>query len=292
MEKKISNKNLLKANKQKNDEFYTIFTDIDKELENYTKHFKNKVVLCNCDDPRKSNFWKYFFSNFERLKLKKLISIHYEKDKHSYKLEVVKKYGKIRKIKTQLRQNGDFRNNECIKILKQSDIVVTNPPFSLFKEYIAQLVEYNKKFIIIGNLNAITQEETFRLIKDNKMWLGYNCVRHFEQPDGTMYEAARSYWYTNLDITKLHKDFPLYKKYSSVEYKKYDNYDVINVNKTENIPMDYKGVMGVPITFLDKLNPEQFRLLGIANNVRWIGHECITIVNGKDTYNRLLIRII
>ena len=172
-----------------------------------------------------------------------------------------------------LQNDGDFRSNESIELLKQADIVVTNPPFSLFREYVAQLMEYNKKFIIIGNVNAISYKECFEAIKENKMWLGYNCVRHFAQPDGTMYETARTYWYTNLDIAKRHEDIVLYKKYSPNEYAKYENFDAINVDRTQDIPVDYKGKIGVPITFLDKYNPAQFEIigLGISNSGLEIG---------------------
>lgn len=290
MEKKSSNKNLRSANKGKNDEFYTQLSDIEKELSNYKAHLKDKVVFCNCDDPEESNFWHYFAQNFEFLGLKKLVSTHYEKEKPSYKLEIVKdingdgKINKLDTIKTPLKQNGDFRSPECIEILKEADIVVTNPPFSLFREYVAQLVEYDKKFVIIGNVNAITYKEIFKLIKDNKIWLGqsiHSGDREFRVPAhyvvhspskriderGVQYVRVNGVrWFTNLDYKERHDELILYKTYkgSEGEYPKYENYDAINVDKTKDIPRDYKGNIGVPITFLDKYNPEQFKVIGLG----------------------------
>jgi hypothetical protein len=297
MKKGNSNKNLHKANKKKDDEFYTQLTEIEKELGHYKEHFKNKIIFCNCDDPEESNFWKYFSLNFEYLGLKKLIATHFGNGIPSYKLEIVRdinndgKINNLDTIKTPLKQNGDFRSPECIEILKEADIVVTNPPFSLFREYVAQLMEYDKKFLIIGNVNAVSYKEIFKLIKENKIWLGYSCVRHFRRPDGSMYETARSFWYTNLDIMKRHEDIILYKKYfgNEKEYPKYDNYEAINVNKALDIPLDYKGLMGVPITFLDKYNPKQFRILGDS---RYITGECkdINIIHGKKLYRRIIIK--
>ncbi len=281
MAKKLLNKNLHKAKNTKEDEFYTQLTDIERELKNYKKYFKNKVVYCNCDDPRISNFFHYFSFNFEKLGLKKLITTCYKNQnidlfsKNDSEQAIYLEYtgDKNGNFKPDLEEigikhlnsNGDFRSRESIELLKQADIIVTNPPFSLFREYIAQLIEHKKKFVIIGNINSISYKECFGLIKLNKMWLGYNTVRHFGRPDGTMYEAARSFWYTNLDIAKRHEDIILYKKYNPKEYPKYDNYNAIEVSKTFDIPIDYDGVMGVPITFLDKYNPEQFEILGIAS---------------------------
>jgi hypothetical protein len=281
MATKSSNANLRNANKAKNDEFYTQLTDIEKELGNYKDHFKGKVIFCNCDDPAESNFYTYFAQNFEFLGIKKLITTHFENDKPSYKLEMQfdinsdNKINKLDTIKTKLKQNGDFRSDECIEILKEADIIVTNPPFSLFREYVAQLMEYKKKFIIIGNQNAITYKEIFKLIKENKIWLGHSLDGRniwFRIPDG--YEkfhkienglkyafVASTIWFTNLDHNKRHEDLILYKTYNESEYPKYDNYDAINVDKTKDIPMDYKGAMGVPITFLHKYNPEQFEIV-------------------------------
>jgi len=294
----MANKTLNNAKKQKLDEFYTQLSDIEKELKNYKKQFKNKIVFCNCDDPEMSNFYYYFVSNFNEIGLKKLITTHFEIDKTSYKIEysggadvrgnkemVIKRAIALSK-KNPLKQNfeqgsqgdlfnvepvrsysGDFRSPECIKLLKESDIVVTNPPFSLFREYVEQLIEYKKKFLIIGNVNAISCKEIFKLIKQDKIWLGYNCVRHFKMPNGTMFESARSFWYTNLDSAKRHEDIILYRTFINNEnkYPTYDNYDAINVDKAVDIPMDYAGLMGVPITFLDKYNPKQFKILGITS---------------------------
>ncbi|HFG0472310.1 TPA: adenine-specific methyltransferase EcoRI family protein, partial [Flavobacterium psychrophilum] len=317
MAEKAKNKNLSKAKTGKNDEFYTQLTDIEKELRHYKNHFKDKVVFCNCDDPRISNFFHYFSYNFEDLGLKKLITtcyknqesdlfsenksekaiyLEYNGDKNGNRIPDADEIG----IKP-LKGDGDFRNPESIELLKQADIVVTNPPFSLFREYIAQLVENDKKFLIIGNINAISYKECFKYIKENKMWLGYNCARHFAQPDGTMYETARSFWYTNLDIRKRHEDIILYKTYygNETEYPKFDNYDAINIDKAINIPIDYEGAMGVPITFLDKFNPEQFEIIS-SNDVRtnknipFKEHGLIkdkeSAINGNPTYVRILIK--
>ena len=265
---KAKNTNLNKAKTAKNDEFYTQLSDIEKELGHYKDHFKDKIVFCNCDDPEESNFWFYFAQNFQFLGLKKLISTHYETDKPSYKLEIVKDVnadGKINNldvIKTPLIQNGDFRSNECIELLKECDIVVTNPPFSLFREFVAQLVTYDKQFLIIGSQNAITYKETFELIKNNKVWVGYTFPKEFKQPDDSFKKFGNICWFTNIDVKKRHEDLVLYRKYIPDQYPKYDNYDAINVDKTVDIPMDYAGVMGVPISFMDKYNPEQFEILG------------------------------
>lgn len=193
-------------------------------------------------------------------------------------------------VKTPLEGNGDFRNQECIEILKESDIVVTNPPFSLFREYVAQLMEYEKKFVIVGNKNAITYKEIFPLLKDNEVWMGYNSPAKFNSPTGEKNMTGLCRWFTNLDIANRHEKLILWKNYNEEEFPKYDNYDAINVDKVSEIPCDYDGVMGVPITFLDKFNPEQFEILGIANSARWIGYECLTLIDGKKIYNRILIR--
>ena len=282
MEKNL-NKNLHSAKTVKLDEFYTQLSDIEKELKYYKHHFKGKIVYCNCDDPRISNFFHYFSYNFEKLGLKKLITTcyknqdsdlfsHHDSEKAVYLEYTGDKNGNnIPDPKEigihHLKGDGDFRSNESIELLKQADIVVTNPPFSLFREYVDQLVKYDKKFLILGNINAISYKESFKLIKEDKMWLGYNCARHFKIPDGSLFEAARSYWYTNLDIAKRHEDIILYKKYigNESEYPRYDNYDAIEIDQAKNIPIDYDGVMGVPITFMDKYNPEQFELLGMTS---------------------------
>jgi len=333
MRTKSSNKNLRKASKAKKDEFYTQLSDIEKEIRHYKKHFKKKVVFCNCDDPRVSNFFHYFSYNFEQLGLKKLITtcyknqnvdlfsqnnsekaiyLEYTGDKNRDNVPNPEEIG----IK-HLKSDGDFRSKECVELLKQSDIVVTNPPFSLFREYVAQLMEYKKKFLIIGNVNAITYKEIFKLIKEDKLWLGasiHSGDREFGVPDDYPLTAAsfridsdgKKYirvkgvrWFTNLDYEERHEDLILYKNYhgNENEYPKYDNYDAINIDVTKDIPMDYAGVMGVPITFLDKYNPEQFELLGIMNTGeinKGIRHEGTPhgrpLVNGVEKYLRILIK--
>lgn len=295
-------RNLDKAKNKKNDEFYTRLEDIEKEVRHYRHHFKDKVVYCNCDDPRVSNFFHYFSYNFEALGLKKLITTCYknqERDLFSIEdseeaiyLEYTgeKNGGKIPTVENigvhPLKGDGDFRSKECIDLLKEADIVITNPPFSLFRQYIDQLVEYEKDFLVIGNINALTYKEIFALVKENKIWLGYNSARHFLQPDGSLYETARTYWYTNLDIDKRHEDMILYKEYSEEEYSKYDNYDAINVDLATEMPRDYGGVMGVPITFLDKYNPNQFEIIRFRK-----GNDGKDLsVKGVNPYFRVLIK--
>lgn len=287
------NKNLTDAKKAKNDEFYTQRADIEAELSHYEKHFRNKIVYCNCDDPEESEFWKFFVRVFQPWGLKKLIATHYDPNEHnfSYKLEAMsdknKKFTMYEEpIKTPLPCNGDFRSKACIKLLKEADIVVTNPPFSLFREYIAQLMKYEKKFVIIGNVNAVIYKEFFPLIKDNKVWIGpsiHSGDREFRVPsnyplhavgwrideNGNKYIRVKGVrWFTNLDIKKRHVPIDLrgnYYKDHEDEYPKYDNYDAINVDKVADIPIDYDGVMGVPITFIDKYCPEQFEILGMTS---------------------------
>ncbi len=384
----MANKNLHAAKKAKKDEFYTQLTDIERELQHYWPHFRGKVVLCNCDDPYESNFFKYFALRFNQLGLKKLICTCYDgspvvgtelqlpfewgdeaQSDNSQAAETIPLYGSKRAYKVEitqvddrngdgavdlcdvqellkndrnaistLKQHGDFRSQECIELLKQADIVVTNPPFSLFREYLAQLVEYDKKFLIIGNVNAVTYKEVFPLIKENRLWFGPSISsgdRKFNVPDDYPLNAAgcgidpdgRRYirvkgirWFTNLDHKKRHEMLDLVCRYSPEEYPKYDNYDAINVDHTSDIPYDYDGVMGVPITFLDKYNPEQFEIVefrkgqdgkdlvysklagggqsatllqntrpsmpigGLMNNPK------DTVVNGKSKYARILIR--
>ncbi len=300
-----NNRNLHKANLEKKDEYYTKMNNIEKELNYYTHYFKNKIVFCNCDDPEYSNFWKYFEINFKKLKLKKLIATHYEEVKTSYKLELILNKKELSTIKSPLTQNGDFRSSECIEILKEADIVVTNPPFSLFREYIAQLMEYQKDFIVIGSQNALTYKELFPLFKKNKMWIGYNSgAQEFRVPDtyerNNIYIGVDGYkyakfgnitWYTNLEISKRHEIVPLYKKYNALEYPKYDDYDAINVSKISEIPYDYKGKMGVPVTILEKFNPDQFELIGIdrylKDNPQYVRRFKI---NGKEIYARIVIK--
>ena len=278
------NNNLHKAKTAKNDEFYTQLTDIEKELKHYKTHFKNKTIFCNCDDPKQSNFWKYFHLNFNHFGLKKLIATHFHETEPTYKIEYDGSDDNNCEIGviTNLETNGDFRSPECIELLKEADIIVTNPPFSLFREYVAQLINYDKKFIIMGNNNAITYKEFFPLLKDNKVWLGFTsnktCV--FRVPpeynhddkitsdinDGNYYGKVPAIsWFTNLDIIKRHEFLDLIEKYTPEKYPKYDNYDAINVDKVLDIPVDYDGVMGVPITFMDKYNPEQFEIIGMAH---------------------------
>ena len=265
------NSNLHKAKKAKNDEFYTQLSDIENELKHYKSHFNGKTVFLNCDDPKESNFFVYFAQNFQHLGLKKLISTHYRDDKPSYKLEIVNdenndgKINALDTITTPLKQNGDFRSDECIDILEEADIVVTNPPFSLFREYIAQLISCDKKFIIVGSDNAITYKETFSLIKEGKLWLGDGRCKQFVQPDGSIKKFGNIGWFTNLDHKKRNEEIILYKTYNQEHYPKYDNYDAINIDKVADIPVDYNGVMGVPISFLTKHNPSQFSIVGLTN---------------------------
>lgn len=276
-----ANANLHKAKDAKNDEFYTQLTDVAKELMHYKAHFKDKIVLCNCDDPTWSAFWKYFHLNFAELGLKKLISTHYDREEATYKMEYTG--GNDNDIdvgvKTPLEGNGDFRNQECLDLLDECDIVVTNPPFSLFREYVAVLMEHKKKFLILGNMNALTYKEIFPLIRDNQLWYGasiHSGDRKFYVPDDYPLKASgcgidengRRFirvkgvrWYTNLDYKARHEKLVLWKNYTPEEYPKYDNYDAINVNKYSEIPCDYDGVMGVPITFIDYYCPEQFEIV-------------------------------
>lgn len=316
------NADLNKANKAKKDEFYTQLTDIEKEMRHYREHFRGKVVFCNCDDPEYSNFWLYFQLNFYELGLKKLISTHYEEEKPSYRMDIVsndsgEQCGIPDYVKTPLKQNGDFRSPECIEILKEADIVITNPPFSLFKEYIALLFKYQKKFIIIGNVNAITYKEVFPELMRNNVWLGasihsgdrkFNVPDTYElnasgcgiDPDGKKFIRVKGVrWFSNLDYEERHEDIILYKHYTPEEYPKLDNYDAIEVGKTAEIPCDYSGVMAVPITFIDKYNPDQFDILGATesegkgfSNGLWDESSGIAqpLLNGKKLYKRIFIR--
>ena len=317
---KNDNSSLGRAKKQKKDEFYTRLEDIERELAHYKEHFRGKTVLCNCDDPRVSNFFHYFSYQFERLGLKRLITtcyknqerdlfsqnaseraiwLEYTGDKNGNRIPDPEEIG-IRYLKG----DGDFRSEECIELLKQADIVVTNPPFSLFREYVAQLIKYGKKFIIIGNQNAIKYKEIFPLFMENKIWLGYgfkrNCA-HFitnyedvasdaDHREG-MIRVSGVAWFTNLDIPKLHEEMILWQKYDPDNYPKYDNFDAIEVSQTHDIPCDYDGIMCVPITFMYKYNPEQFEIVGVLN------HGCDSefdlakpVLNGKELYTRVAIR--
>ncbi len=362
---RVRNRHLGEARDAKIDEFYTQLSDIEKELRHYKKFFQKKVVLCNCDDPYESNFFKYFAMNFNTLGLKKLIATCYSTSpvKHTqlmlfgdepeetqedirkkpYKIEITEVNdnngdGRIdlsdvewllkndKNVLSVLNGNGDFRSPECIDLLKQADVVVTNPPFSLFREYVAQLIMNNKEFIIIGNQNAITYKEIFPLIKEDKIWIGYKFgdmafrVPNYFEPRETRYwqdETGQKWrsmgnicWFTNLDIQKRHENMILVKKYTPEKYPKYDNYDAIEVSRKSDIPCDYDGVMGVPVTFLEDYNPEQFEILGItdrqnssglrtkkytledAENANDLNARSVLLIDGnyKSVYARILIR--
>lgn len=356
-----NNSSLNKAALAKKDEFYTQLPDIEAEMRHYREQFCGKVILCNCDDPYESNFFKYFAMNFNFLGLRKLVATSYSNSpvagqqlplfdikslsiksadcRPPYKVEItevndenadgavdladVEYLLKNRKnALTLLKGNGDFRSPECIELLREADIVVTNPPFSLFREYVSQLIEYEKKFIIIGNVNAITYKEIFRLISKNKIWLGqsiHSGDREFRVPDyyplqaagyrvdenGVKYIRVKGVrWFTNLDFKERHEMITLYRTYSPEEYPSYVNYDAIEVSKTTEIPCDYDGEMGVPITFLDKYNPEQFEIIGSS---RFVGKKMsefapkgtyvgggirFYLANGDGTYQRLYDRIV
>ena len=290
--------NLDRAKRAKNDEFYTLYSDVAKELAHYQQHFKGKIVYCNCDNPEWSAFWRYFHIKFSAMGLKKLIATY--KGAPTYKMEYTggNDIDVTVGLRTPLKDDGDFRSQECLDILKVADIVVTNPPFSLFREYVAQLMEYGKKFIIIGSKNAITYKDFFPLLKDNKVWIGYNNVNNFQQPDGSFKKFGNIGWFTNLGIKKRHEKIVLRKIYTPEEYPTYDNYEAINVNKTVEIPSDYDGVMGVPISFLDKYNPNQFEIVGWSrhNDLNmdggyWKKGTCNdALIGGKLVYRRILIR--
>lgn len=366
----MANKNitLAVARVSRKDEFYTQLTDIEKELVHYREYFRDKVVFCNCDDPYESNFFKYFALNFNALGLKKLIATCYdgspiaqlelplfqtedsEPKRKAYKVEISEVpdldgngatdltdvqlllKSSDHNVKAELKGNGDFRSEECIELLKQADVVVTNPPFSLFREYVSLLVKYDKKYVIIGNKNAITYKEVFPLIKDNKMWIGRTPMSrdlHFMIPksyqeeflankkqgsayvikDGVVLGRSQSIWFTNIDYKERHEELILIKHYSPEEYPSYDNYDAINVNRTEDIPDDYPGVMGVPISFLGKYNPDQFEIIWQAcgntyanapkeileelkfnPKVKYGGGLGAAVLNGKAVYARIFIR--
>ena len=281
----MTSANLHRARKAKNDEFYTQLADVSKELMYYKGHFKDKIVFCNCDDPRWSAFWEYFHLNFSALGLKKLISTHYDKKEPTYKMEYIGGDDNDIEVgvKTPLEGNGDFRNRECLDLLDEADIVVTNPPFSLFREYVAVLMEHNKKFLIIGSKNAITYKDFFPFLKNGDVWIGRNNPSEFLQPDGSIKKFGNIGWFTNLGIAKRNEKLVLRKKYDPEEYPRYDNYDAINVNKLSDIPVDYDGVMGVPISIMDKHDSDQFEIIG------WAKYP-VPKINGKSTYVRILIR--
>lgn len=345
----VTNKDFHAAARNKKDEFYTQLTDIEKEMRYYRDFFRGKIVLCNCDDPYESNFFKYFAMSFNTLGLKKLIATCYggspimgeqislfdvkplpfvvEDAKPAYKIEITEVTdengdGRIdladveyllknrKNVLTLLEGDGDFRSPECIELLKQADVVVTNPPFSLFREYVAQLMQYEKKFIIIGNQNAVTYKEIFPLIKENEIWYGASIHSHgrdFRVPDdyplqayeyrtdeqGNKYINVKGVrWFTNIDYDARHEDLILYRQYTPEEYPKYDNFDAIEVSKTADIPCDYDGVMGVPISFLDKFSPEQFEIIGLDRYT--VPKEFLVggrvAIAGKPRYARILIR--
>ena len=345
------NLSLNKAGIAKEDEFYTQLNDIENEMRHYKEHFRNKVILSNCDDPYESNFFKYFAMNFDFLGLKKLVATCYagspvqgqqlslfdvvglteqtDDDKSPYKIEItevtdenadgavdlsdVEYLLKNKKnLLTLLKGDGDFRSAECIELLKQSDIIVTNPPFSMFREYVTQLINSKKHFIVIGNQNAITYKEIFKLLRDNKIWLGNKSgdmefiVPDYYQPRATRYREENGVkyrsmgnicWFTNLDHAKRHENITLFRHYTSDKYPHYDNYDAINVDKVVDIPVDWLGFMGVPITFLDRYNPEQFQIFGlIAGNIKGLAGIESKIgkdgpyVNGKLKYGRIIIK--
>ena len=335
---KNGNKALGEAKKQKKDEFYTQLSDINAELRHYSAHFAGKVVFCNCDDPYESNFFKYFAANFNALKLKRLIATCYagspvagqqldlfedvaepdvSRRRIPHKIVInevtdVNGDGRIdladvewlikngKNVLTRLEGDGDFRSAECVELLKQSDVVVTNPPFSLFREYVAQLVQYGKKFLIIGNQNAIHYKEIFPLIKENKMWLGYGFkgnAAHFINTCYEDYATASDHregmirvsgvmWFTNLDHKKRHEEYVPVRKYNPTDYPKYANYDAIEVSKTADIPEDWDGLMGVPDTFLDKYNPDQFEIVGNAGDTSWARSAGVQAM-GEETITRL-----
>lgn len=281
MTQKAKNTSLNRASQAKEDEFYTQLEDIENELRHYRHHFKDKVVFLNCDDPETSNFWRYFQLNFDFLGLKKLISTHFDPEKPTYKLEL--SHGDKEPVKTPLTQNGDFRSPECIEILKQSDIICTNPPFSLFREYIAQLFEYNKKFLVIGSQNNATYKDIFPLIQNNELWLGYKSgdmafrVPDYYEPRKTRYwvdETGQKWrsmgnitWYTNLSHNKRNEELLLVKYYNETDYPQYSNYDSIEVGRVADIPKNYYGKMGVPVTFLSSYNPNQFEIIGYSGTL-------------------------
>ncbi len=285
----MGNSNLHKAKQEKNDEFYTQLSDIENELKHYKKHFKDKTIFLNCDDPEKSNFWKYFSLNFKHLGLKKLISTHYEHTKPSYKLEATK-YGDT--TRTPLKQNGDFRSSEAIELLKEADIVITNPPFSLFREYIAQLMEYNKQFIVIGPESAIVLKQIFPLIKHNKLWMGSTKPKTYNMPNGNITKHGNHCWFTNLDFPKRNEDLILFRTYNKNKYPKYDNSEVISIDGNyKNIPMDYTGEMLVSYASLRHFGKNQFDILSAAayTNKEAFGSGHL-YMNGQKKFSSIIIK--
>ena len=321
MATKANNRLLQTAKAAQKDEFYTQLSDIERELKHYKDQFEGKTVYCNCDDPRVSNFFHFFSYNFENFGLKRLIASCYKNQemdlfsKNKSETAILLDYSGDKNNNSvpdpteigirNLNGDGDFRNQESIEFLKQADIVVTNPPFSLFREYMSQLVQYDKKFLVIGHQNAITYKEIFPLIMDNKIWLGHgfkgNAVHFISQYEDTatasdrregMIRVSGVQWFTNLDVSKRHEELILYKKYTPAEYPKYDDFDAIEVGKTSEIPMDYDGIMGVPITFLNKYNPDQFEIVGNLGSYAPDGYSLASKIhiNGQKIYKRIAIR--
>lgn len=307
----MANENLHKAKEAKNDEFYTQLNDVAEELRHYKEHFKGKVVFCNCDDPTSSAFWRYFHLNFDHLGLKKLISTHYDKKRPTYKMEYTG--GDDNNIeagvKTPLEGNGDFRNQECIDLLEEADIVVTNPPFSLFRDYVSVLEEHNKKFLIIGNPNAVTYKEFFPLLKENKVWIGakpWSSEMYFGVPEeqadylvknkkegsayvirnGQILGRAATLWFTNLDIKKRHEKLILWKNYTPAEFPQYDNYDAINVDKVSNIPCDYCESWEVTEEEFKNLSADEWE---ITREGEFDGEKSFFIIPAANTELRKLL---
>lgn len=293
------NTNLAAAKRAKNDEFYTRYEDIEAEVMKYRKQFKGKVVYLPCDDPaeKKSEFWSFFVNNFDAFGLKKLIATHYDESGKAYKIWIdadATGDGYIDDadaMQEDLSGNGDFRSPECVEILKECDIVCTNPPFSLFREFVSLIMTHQKQFLIIGNQNAFTYKETFSLIKTNQIWTGYNMVKKFYQPDGSIKEFGNVCWFTNMPTSKRIEELVCTKTYSEVDYTEYDNYEAIEISRVANIPKNYNGVMGVPITFIDKYNPDQFEILSCSafSDPEFFGCGAL-YVNGCKTYARVLVK--
>ena len=291
------NTHLHAAKKVKNDEFYTKLIDVENELHHYKTHVKGKIVYCNCDDPNWSSFYKYFTLNFKHLGLKKVIATHYSKDISSdpaYMEEcILGSDGNIQVTRTTLKEDGDFRSSECIALLHQADIVCTNPPFPLFREYIGLLVKMKKSFLVLGPQNAITYKEIFPLIMNNDVWLGITKPKVFSTPEGEEKTFGNICWYTNLLHSNRTQKIRLWKTYNAEAYPSYDNYDAIEVGKVAEIPVDYDGVMGVPITFLGKYNPDQFEIVGSMGAYAPDGFSlCSNIyVAGAQIYKRIAIKL-
>ena len=301
--------NLHAAKSAKKDEFYTHIDDVEHEIEKYKDFFRRKKVLCNCNDDTWSSFFKYFSTNFENLELAKLTCVSYNEKGHGVKYVFDNQNTSI----TELKGHGDFRDEECRALLEESDVVVTNPPFSLFRQFIVLMMEFNKKFLVVGNMNAITYNEVFHYIKNDQMWIDMffkNTGMRFRVSDDYELNAARCgidengekwislrtvRWFTNIENSKRHISLDLFKRYNPIEYKKYDNYDAIECSKTRDIPIYYDGVIGVPITFLDKYCPDQFEILGCSNKFADCGKHIdgkgwTPIVNNKNIYKRIFIR--